>query len=68
MVICCTTISCVRCNCTLVCGEHVLGSRRTDVPSADAADDLHDDVQLVLYGLQRQADDGPCTASKPWGW
>lgn len=36
--------------------------------NSDAADDLHDDVRLVLYGLQRQADDGPCTASKPWGW
>lgn len=35
---------------------------------ADAAEDLHDDVRLVLYGLQRQADDGPCTAPKPWGW
>ncbi len=25
-------------------------------------------MRLVLYGLQRQADDGPCTAPKPWGW
>jgi len=29
---------------------------------------LDDEVRLVLYGLQRQADDGPCTQAKPWGW
>ncbi|KAK9814161.1 hypothetical protein WJX72_001384 [[Myrmecia] bisecta] len=29
---------------------------------------LSDEVQLVLYALKQQAQQGPCTEPKPWGW
>lgn len=46
---------------------HAAADHLGQLVSADPTG-VHDAVKLQLYGLYKQATDGPCTAAKPSFW